>query len=333
MTNNNEKAEEVRRKLAELNEKCFPGFDIRGIARMSGEKRQIEKMKHLDRVFEDNEKESGLSGLCKFFIGYNNGYYWIGTFLDDENQPYKTDYFCSIGLDDEWAEVASWISEFGWIACFLMREYYFDLNKLQPGLANHKRDIHKDFLIRNKRLVKFLNITEYRYVAAYVAHLTLKAEVYEIMGKNEPIQDGFNKPWHIWKRCQYHLHNDAVAPDEWIKVCLDFCSGIYKHYEDGEKKGMDRECTVIHDIIYGYYPNAMEDNYVAAAKEIQTALRDKNLLSSKKFISCGNYTEERIKKYIFNVTRNHGIYYLKKITYAYFEEFINRTFNNVLPNE
>ena len=77
----------------------------------------------------------------------------------------------------------------------------------------------------------------------------------------------------------------------------------------------------------------MEDNYVAAAKEIQTALRDKNLLSSKKFISCGNYTEERIKKYIFNVTRNHGIYYLKKITYAYFEEFINRTFNNVLPNK
>ena len=56
MTNNNEKAEEVRRKLAELNEKCFPGFDIRGIARMSGEKRQIEKMKHLNRVFEDNEE-------------------------------------------------------------------------------------------------------------------------------------------------------------------------------------------------------------------------------------------------------------------------------------
>ena len=70
MTNNNEKAEEVRRKLAELNEKCFPGFDIRGIARMSGEKRQIEKMKHLNRVFEDNEEESGLYMLNKKYTTF-----------------------------------------------------------------------------------------------------------------------------------------------------------------------------------------------------------------------------------------------------------------------
>lgn len=333
MTNNKEKADEVRLKLAELNEKCFPGFDIMDIAIMCDEERQREKMRHLDRVFKDNEEESGLSGLSKFFLGYNNGYYWFDTFLDDENLPYNTDYFCSIGLDDECAAVASWIAELGWIACYLMKEYYFDLNKLQRGLATHKRDFIKDFLVRNKRIVKFLNFTEYRYVAAYVAHLTLKAEVYEIMGKNEPIQDGFNKPWHIWKKCQYHLHNDAVIPDKWIKICLEFCFGIYNHYKEGEKKGMDKECTVIHDIIYGYYPNGMEENYVAAAKEIQTALRDKNLLNSKTFISGGNSSEERIRKYIFNVTRNHGIYYLKEITYAYFEEFINRTFNNVLPYE
>lgn len=158
----------------------------------------------------------------------------------------------------------------------------FDLNKLQPGLAQGHDETYEDFTIENTALVAWLRETPFRHVAAMVARIMLDLEFTHVVRQDDAIQD------YYAENCDTSFFDvqDIDKCNAFVEAVLRSIETVKKHCQRGRELGLDDEQRRVVDILWSWVPHDYEQAYVDAGKEVVEAvnasLPDKTFIRSEK---------------------------------------------------
>ena len=138
-----------------MKDSLFKNVDLSRVPQMTGEELRSFTLEQTDAIW-------GLRA-------YGDAMGWlVGQFIEDDGSEREDN-----PLYEERGKNAltDWYLQLVELGADLYFHHSFDLDKLEPGLAQHHKEYYEDFTIDNERLVEWLRKTPYRRVAAMVARI------------------------------------------------------------------------------------------------------------------------------------------------------------------
>ena len=249
--------------------------------------------------------------------------WFLGKFIEDDGIRQDAN-----PLYDEESVLAEWYLELVSLGSSLRFHHPFDLDLIQPGLARHRDEPAKDFVITNHALASWLRETPYRRVAAMVARIMIEEEFSRVVGKDDAVQDYYAEQ----SDSTYLNHHDITLCNEYISGVLEGLETVRVHRLKGQQLGLDDEQMRVTDALWGWVPHDYPSEYVEAAKEIvatvDKAMPDALVIRSRNgFIKFKNKVfakmESIVKKHDLSVDLMDGY----NITVGYLYDWLLRKYD------
>ena len=249
-----------------MKDSLFKNVDLSRVPQMTGEELRSFTLEQTDAIW-------GLRA-------YGDAMGWlVGQFIEDDGSEREDN-----PLYEERGKNAltDWYLQLVELGADLYFHHSFDLDKLEPGLAQHHKEYYEDFTIDNERLVEWLRKTPYRRVAAMVARIMLELEFAKVIRKDDAIQDYYAENCDTtWLDVQKTDQCDKIIND-----ILHATETMKLHRQKGRELGLSDEQRCMVDILWGWAPHDFDEEYVAAAKEVVDAVNE--ALPDKTFIRSDN---------------------------------------------
>lgn len=233
-----------------LKEQLFSEVDLTRIPKMSAEERREFNLQQLDRIIGMRR--------CADMLGW-----FIGQFIQYEGERREDNPL----YEEEGTPLVDWYLEMVSLGYELYEHIPFDLDLLNPGLAQDKDNPENDFTIDNAPLIDWLTTTPYHFLAMLVGRIMLEVEYSKVVGYNDAEQDYYAE--HCGTDEFYT--DDPEKATQAVQMLLDGLKEIRSHREQGRKLGLNDEQRRVVDLLWSWVPHDYPEDYVAAAKVIVKA--------------------------------------------------------------
>ena len=248
----------ARELLAQIENDFFSKADIHEASLLEGEQRRCYVLAQVERLLSE---ENGCSQLAERL----SDMFWTadeGRKLIRGDHPLLTQEGRRTLTDAEQKELRL-ILEIAGLCHDLSLHFVFDL-KEALGIRNNS------FWVTNRRLVEWLQTTEYERTAMHTAYTMKKhvTAVYE--GLNYlPAQDELAELWSSEHR-QLVGRPEAtdMPPRDYVKAILDALLHIERHWQRGRKLKLRPDLVMLHDEIYGVVPQRFDRGVLQAAQAL-----------------------------------------------------------------
>ena len=247
----------ARELLAHIEKNFFSGVGLDKASLLKGKERRTYRLSQVERLLtEQNGGVPMAMWLSDVFWTADNGRIPI-----KESHP----LLLQSGLQSLTTEEQNrlvLIKEVAGLCHDLSLYFMFDL-KEAFGVRN-------DFWISNKQLVNWLSKTEYEHIAVYTAYIMRKfaIDVY-FNGNYQPAQDALAELFSVEFNELVRDPNSTEMPSRaYVRTILDTLLQIERHWQRGQKLGLEPEVVLLHDEICGVVPRQFNKRVLQAAQAL-----------------------------------------------------------------
>lgn len=293
-----------------LKKQVFADVDLSRLETMSSDERREFNLAQIDSLI-------GRTDYCSTID------WFLGQFIEDDGAELDDN-----PLYDEESVLVEWYLELVSLGSSLRFHHPFDLDIIQPGLAQHAEEPAKDFVITNQALISWLRETSYRRVAAMVARIMIEEEFSRVVAKDDAVQDYYAEH----SDTSFLNHHDLSMCNDYISGVLESLETVRVHRQKGQQLGLNDEQMRVTDALWGWVPHDYPSEYVEAAKEIvaavDKAMPDELVIRSRNgFLKFKNKVfvkmESIVKKHELSVDLMDGY----NITVGYLTDWLLRKYD------
>lgn len=137
-----------------------------------------------------------------------------------------------------------------------------DLSLILPGFTSSD-DWHEDFSVENTALIDFIDNTQYRDLAAYLAKVMIAVKIDEVSDYSPVYQDYLARNDYKFDE----FKNDQLTADEYVDISLVALQRIAKHDEKAAAMGLNQEELSVNDMLHAWLYDQIDEAQAEVAKE------------------------------------------------------------------
>lgn len=230
-----------------LKQTVFKDVDLSKIDGMSDEERRLFTVAEADVLLGQRPYGDSMN-------------WYVGQFIQDEDGLRNDN-----PLTEEETTLVDWYIELAWLGFNLIDHHPFNLDTIEPGLAQHPDDPALDYTIQNEPLMNWLRTTSYRHLAVMIVRMMLDREYHRVVGHFDAVQDYYAE--HCTTDTGKYLQKSEMC-DKYINEVIGCIETVDNHQKRGRQLGLNDDEMRVVDALWGWMPHDYDHDYVEAAHEI-----------------------------------------------------------------